>query len=125
MSMEPKMGFELREPHRTVSASAIGMGLPVFVVLVLLLGCAGTTRKLMDLQLGMSKPEVVQVMGDPAAVRSATAASPKEVIEIWEYDLYKAGLIEISDRYWLCFSNDLLIQWGQAYDREFHHIRFR
>jgi len=125
---DSQLGFIFREAHRTVSALALSKGIPVLVVLVsfLLLGCAGTTRKLMNLQLGMTKPEVTEAMGEPAVIRSAfTVNDDEQVIEIWEYDLYKAGLIEIPDTYWLCFSNGLLIQWGRAYDRQFYDIRFR
>ena len=104
----------------------------VLVVLSFVIGCA-TTGKLMKLQLGMTKEEVVRVMGEPDAARGSMRNKYDQVIEVWEYLLFKTDEDAMYGRktpYWLYFYNGRLVQWGEAGDwqREadrIHEIRFR
>ena len=56
----------------------------IFVLIVaagVILGCAGTSKKLNRVQIGMTKPEVIAVMGEP------NYSSVREDIEILNYKL--------------------------------------
>lgn len=85
------------------------------VALVCVFGAAcATTGKLMNLQLQQSKQQVQTAMGKPTAARGSMTNKYGQVIEVWEYALYKpsSGLTF----YWLYFYNGKLVQWGQAGD---------
>ncbi|MDR7468345.1 MAG: hypothetical protein QN176_13795 [Armatimonadota bacterium] len=82
-------------------------------------GCDVTTGKLLNLQLQQTKQQVMTVMGKPIAARGAMISKYGQVIEVWEYALYKTP-DDISKRrptfYWLYFYNGKLVQWGEAGD---------
>jgi hypothetical protein len=103
-------------------------------------GCVTSSKKLIEVRLGMSKAEVQRVLGDPAVVRGAIRNKYDQVIEVWQYRLAlpssdSAGQVigksmwtlltlgiaaekfhgERRD-YWLYFLRDKLVQWGQAGD---------
>ena len=65
----------------------------VFVLLVILgvcfTGCATTTssKHLRKISLGMTKDEVIKVLGEPAVSRGAIRNKYNQVVEVWEYTL--------------------------------------
>jgi len=88
------------------------------LILIFLIGCA-TTGKLMNLRLKMFKDDVISVMGNPTAVRGSMTNKYGQVIEVWEYALYRTGddaFYGIPTYYWLYFYDGNLVQWGQAGD---------
>ena len=81
-------------------------------------GCA-TTGKLMNLELQQSKQEVMTAMGKPTAARGSMTNKYGQVIEVWEYALYKTSDDAFYGNptfYWLYFYNGKLVQWGEAGD---------
>lgn len=60
----------------------------IAICLFLFVGCA-TTGKLMKLHLQMTKSEVISAIGEPTAARGAMTNKYDQVIEVWEYALYK------------------------------------
>jgi len=90
----------------------------IFVFILLIFSCA-TTGQLMRIRLDMTRPQVVSAMGDPTAFRGAITNKYDELIEVWEYALYKTDDDAFLGRptfYWLYFSDGILVQWGQAGD---------
>ena len=88
------MGVSMR---RNVRFVAIGVGFLLF------LGCA-TTGTLMNLQLQQSKDDVIKTMGKPTAARGSITNKFGQVIEVWEYGLYKTSddaFYSIRTFYWL------------------------
>ena len=118
----------------------------VFVLLVILgvcfTGCATTTssKHLRKISLGMTKDEVIKVLGEPAVSRGAIKNKYNQVVEVWEYTLAlpshdsagqiigKSVLTFITlgmgaatfrgerNNYWLYFLDNKLVQWGEAGD---------
>jgi hypothetical protein len=111
----------------TVAVTCIA-GLLLFV-----LGACATTDKLLSLNAGMSKGQVIQVMGAPDAARGRIENWYGQTIEVWEYLEYKSGsdaLARSETPYWLLFHDGYLVQWGEAgnWKRTPHRIyetRFR
>lgn len=120
----------------------------IILVLSLILICAcattRTTSELKSLDLGMSKDQVVKVLGEPKAVRGAIINNYGQNVEVWEYHLTvgkktsTGGKIAIGiigtafvvgtaglglpflapdmDDYWFYFVDGELSQWGKAGD---------
>lgn len=104
----------------------------IVLYLFLFVGCA-TTGKLMKLNLQMMKSEVISAIGEPTAARGSMTNKYDQVIEVWEYALYKTDDDAFFGRptfYWLYFHDGKLVQWGEAGDwkREadrIYEMRFR
>jgi len=104
----------------------------IVLCIFLVVGCA-TTGKLMKLNLQMTKPEIISAIGNPTAARGSMTNKYGQVIEIWEYALYKTDDDAFFGRptfYWLYFYDGKLVQWGEAGDwqREadrIYEMRFR
>jgi hypothetical protein len=99
--------------------------------LVFFVACA-TTGNLRKLELGMTKDEVVDKLGEPAAARGSMRNKYDQVIEVWEYQLVKPddAAYHITTEYWMYFYSGKLVQWGEAGDwkREadrIYEIRYR
>ena len=114
----------------------------LLVLVLLLSGCATihSTKKLRRASLGMSKEEIVKVIGEPTVVRGAIINKFNQTVEVWEYKMDKgktAGEIGVQaafaivsfgllspalfvpgeiQHYWLYFYDNKLVQWGQAGD---------
>lgn len=76
----------------------------------------GTVRNLI---LHMTKTEVISTIGEPTADRGSIVNKDGQVIEVWEYALYKTNgdaVYRSATLYWLYFYNDRLVQWGEAGD---------
>jgi len=74
-----------------------------------------SVRHLEELEIGMSKNQVVQVMGKPAVARGAIKNKEDKVIEVWTYNLVRPGCIR-PGIYLLRFQDGKLSQWGQRGD---------
>ena len=102
------------------------------LAITILCGCA-TTGKLMKLQLELTKNEVIERIGPPTAARGSITNKYGQVIEVWEYGLYKTvedALNNDETYYWLFFYDSKLVQWGEAGDWEreadrIYEMRFR
>jgi len=70
----------------------------LMVAAVVMLGCAGTSKKINKIQLGMTKPEVIAVMGEPSYT------SERDDIEILNYKLLSNGI----------FTDDYIIRLKQG-----------
>jgi hypothetical protein len=116
------------------------MHLP-FLVVVALIAVVGCNRaqRLSQIELGMSKAEVTQVMGNHT-VRGAVPNKFGQTIEVWEVKLSQpktasqiAGQVTVTaltfgltapvlfvpasyKDYWLYFVGGRLVQWGEAGD---------
>ncbi len=81
-------------------------------------GCALFCRSVRDLQsleIGMTKPQVMQVMGQPSVARGAIKNKEDKVIEVWTYNLGRPGCLK-TGAYLLRFQDGKLSQWGQRND---------
>jgi len=84
----------------------------------LVLGCA-TTGKLRNLELDMRQDEVRDVLGEPDAVRGSIFNEDGQLVELWEYGLFKTGTAAFygwPTYYWLYFVENTLVQWGERGD---------
>jgi hypothetical protein len=84
----------------------------IFFIIPMLVGCA-TSGKLMNLKLNMTKSEVISNIGKPTAARGSLTNKYDQIIEIWEYTLWKGP---VTADYWLYFVDNRLVQWGEAGD---------
>ena len=67
----------------------------------------------MGLSLGMSKEQVVKVLGEPFVFRGATTSANGETTELYEYNVVEGFIAYI---YWLYFKENKLVQWGKTCD---------
>jgi hypothetical protein len=85
-------------------------------VLVLTSGCIRSARRLSRLELGMSRQEVIAVMGEPLSVRASKEYSEKPVVML-DYGLrYSSFPLKPRLHYWMVFREGALVQWGQQND---------
>jgi hypothetical protein len=112
-------------------------------------------KQLMEVSIGMTKQEVLKVLGEPTIIRGSMVNDFKQIIETWEYhvargmseretalatlfSIYTLGLGspiflmegELFDPYWFFFFSDKLVKWCKAGDWEttqhnIQEIRFR
>jgi hypothetical protein len=76
---------------------------------LLLVGCA-TRAKMNNLSLGMTKSQVLSVMGRPAS----TAAT--HGTEVLRYDLHDNVFDEHASEYWVTLENGRVSEYGRAGD---------
>lgn len=97
----------------------------VFAFAVLLAGCVSTTNKTNAISLGMSKAEVIEIMGNPQSTRAA------EGIEYMVYDLklatnagrcaatvfaFGAGCFRDKVKYFVAFQQGRVTSYGRVGD---------
>lgn len=86
----------------------------VFVIGILVAGCAAPAKRVKLLKLGMSPDEVREQMGDPYTVRAAKIYENGEWTQIWEY---QAPPFAVNPKdFWMYFENGKLVQWGEPGD---------
>ena|SRR3989338_10264393 len=77
-------------------------------------GCATTSARINNLNLGMSKSEVIKIMGSPNATKA------KDNTEILEYFLHPANnywtSITYPEPYWIFIVDGKVSQYGKAGD---------
>jgi len=77
----------------------------MFFLLSLVLGCAGSAKKINHLNIGMTKAEVIEAMGEP----NYTSATSN--VEILSYKLTSYSLF--SDMYFVRIKNGKVDRFGQ------------
>ena len=80
----------------------------IMVILIALTGCA-TTTKMNKVSIGMTKNEVIEIMGKP----ESTAGIGKE--ETLRYNLYNVS-IDMYEEYWVVLHNGKVYKYGRAGD---------
>lgn len=81
---------------------------------VLLAACAHKAT-FENVQLGMTKEELVQAAGHPNSVVASSKVGP-ELLEVYEYRQAGFWWGDLDDSYWFFFSNNKLQKWGRPYD---------
>ncbi len=82
------------------------------------MGCVFFTKDvkiLQKIEIGMSKDQVRQMVGEPVSVRGAIRNKEGQVVEVWTYILKRPGPHH-NENYWLRFVDGKLVQWGQDKD---------
>jgi len=98
---------------------------------LLILGCVAHTFKVLSrIELGQTKSDVRNRMGEPNAVRGAITNKYGQIVEVWEYELANAEFYTYTKTYWLYFVDGRLVQWGEAGDwrreaDQIYEVRFR
>jgi hypothetical protein len=72
-------------------------------------------KRLQNLEIGMTKNQVVQVMGDPDSARGARQEDNGKTTEVWTYVLKRPGCGR-ARMYLLRFENEKLARWGLEQD---------
>jgi len=72
---------------------------------ILVLGCAGSAKKINNLNIGMTKAEVIEVMGEPNFTSAAND------VEILSYELISNSLF--SDMYHVSIKNGKVERFGK------------
>ncbi len=91
----------------------LGVMIAGLALVVGLIGCSSTGKKLKDLRLGMTPDEVKDVLGKPTVVRAAKVYEDGQSQQVWEY--LQRWAINPMD-FWIYYENDKLVQWGQPGD---------
>jgi hypothetical protein len=87
--------------------------LVIFGLLVTLTACASTGKKLNRVALGMSKPQVIDVMGDPDSTKASDG------IEVLVYGVDKMWSTEVysySGDYWIVLKDGKVAKYGKPGD---------
>jgi hypothetical protein len=83
-----------------------------YITALVVLSCAACTHvetRMNNLSLGMTKPEVISLMGSPAATKATEGV---EILEYAEDRIDRGGL----NVYWLFLRDGKLVQYGKAGD---------
>jgi hypothetical protein len=101
----------------------------VVLALVLIAGCA-TTSQFIRLQIGMTKNQVIEAIGEPDLARGSLQNKYGQLVEVWEYDRLVSNWAWDRKLMWVYLHDGKLVQWGQAGDwrREadrIYEMRFR
>lgn len=84
------------------------------ILCFLFFGCAATSARINNLNLGMSKSEVIKIMGSPNATKA------KDNTEVLEYLLHPANTywtsITYPEPYWIFIRDGKVTQYGNAGD---------
>ncbi len=88
----------------------------VLAALIVVGVAACASPSFQDVQLGMSKQQVVGTAGKPHAVIAAYQTDGK-TIEVIEYRHDNRWWGDLEDPYWFYFSNDSLVKWDRPGDR--------
>jgi len=87
---------------------------PLILLTIGLTGCVHPAKKLKNLDLGMTKTDVLDQMGKPYSVRAAKVFEDEETTEIWEY--WPPFLAINDQKMHVIFENERVVQWGVAGD---------
>jgi hypothetical protein len=81
----------------------------LFCALLAWSGCSTPGYKMNELELGMSKLQVIKIMGHPVTTKATSGA------EVLEYRVWDGGF-GTESTHWLVMREGKLIQWGRAGD---------
>ncbi len=88
----------------------------ILIFFSLLTGCIKTGNKLALLELGMSRQEVIKVLGSPLSIRASKEHSDMPVV-LMDYGLRHSHCPLVArDHYWMMFKENQLVQWGEMND---------
>jgi hypothetical protein len=91
------------------------MKLMIIVGFMLIAGCASAPEKKMNyLKVGMSKAEVINVMGEPDATKARE--NLENLVYINEGTIWTWGVPEPRQEYWIILRNGTLVEFGRAED---------
>ncbi len=102
-----------------------------FIALSFLTGCKTYQNiPLINLEIGMSKSEVIQVLGREPDNLIGAKQYADGIVEVLQYSRYSIVDSSLAERYWLYFLNNKLNQWGRPGDWEkeadrIYEIRYR
>jgi len=82
------------------------------LICLLLLGCGAFRSNFNFIELGMTKEEVVKVLGRPKERKAKQDLEILEYHDFWAHNPFRPS----SSKYWVFFKNDELIQWGKIGD---------
>ncbi len=86
----------------------------ILVLSVLIMSCTSySTRQLLKVHLEMSKADVMSVLDEPATVRESLTNRYGQVVEVWEYELYKPNHTQPTP-YWMYFHDGTLVKWCEG-----------
>ena len=99
------------------------------LLIAILVGCA-TTGQFIRLELGMSKAQVIETIGEPDIARGSIHNKYDQVIDVWEYERFVSNWSPERKRMWVYFCDGHLAQWGEAGDwgqeaDRIYEIRYR
>ena len=77
----------------------------LFILSILVLGCAGSSKKINNLNIGMTKAEVIAAMGEPNYTSAANN------VELLSYKLTSTSLV--SDTYFVRIKDGKVERFGQ------------
>jgi len=80
----------------------------IFIAVIFLFGCAGSSKKMNQLKLGMTKQEVIEAIGEP------TNTSAKRNTEYLNYQLTTGGFF--TNVYYVKLQDGKVDAYGQAGD---------
>jgi hypothetical protein len=89
------------------------MRLIIVALLIVVSGCATTSKKMNKLSLGMTKEQVMKIMGEP------TSASATDGVEYMNYTLYESGTanqLGIGTPYFVRIKGGAVESFGRAGD---------
>ena len=87
---------------------ALAKWFAVLVIASLIFGCAGSAKKLNGVRLGMTRNEVIQVMGEPDHI------SAREKVEYLNYNLISETIF--SDEYFIRLTDGKVDVFGRRGD---------
>ena len=85
----------------------------VLLTCVVLNGCVTTTSSTNRLHSGMTKAEVIKVMGNPTSVK---AKDNNETLEYLLYPTWSPTIYDKKQQYWVILNNGKVTQYGNAGD---------
>lgn len=86
----------------------------IFIAVIMALGCTSySTRQLLNIHLEMSKGDVMSVFDEPVTVRESLTNRYGQVVEVWEYELYKPNHTQPT-LYWMYFHDGTLVKWCEG-----------
>lgn len=89
----------------------------LLVTSAILTGCASyKSIPLANLEIGMSKYEVVEALGKNPDNLIGAKQYEDGTVEVLQYSKYDVWSSQLQERYWLYFYNDKLGQWGRPGD---------
>lgn len=87
----------------------------VFCSLLLLTGCAAPRSTTNQLSLGMTKAEVISLMGEPDSSAAIKNQGDCYYYSMWR-DFWNRSPGNYSDRYYVCFQNGKSVVYGRVGD---------
>ncbi len=112
--------------------------IPVLTVFFFV-GCVKEQNKYLKqrmgaIELGMSKNDVVKILGNDGYVRASTLDQSNNVVEVLQYEytfqeydplVGPSKYPDVHDTFWFKFCDEKLVQWGRPYEVEIPSDRLK